>query len=42
VLIMASKLVRIARELAELTEMVERRARQRDQDEARAEEAMPR
>jgi heme exporter protein D len=42
VLIMASKLVRIARDLAELTEVVERRARQRDQDEAPAEEAMPR
>jgi hypothetical protein len=40
VAIMASKLVRIARELGELTEIVERR--DRDELEAGAEEAVPR
>jgi hypothetical protein len=42
VVIMASKLVRIARELGELTEIVERRAQKRDRDEAAAGEAVPR
>jgi hypothetical protein len=42
VVIMASKLVRIARELGELTEIVERRAQQRERDEAPAGEALPR
>jgi hypothetical protein len=40
VTIMASKLVRIARELGELTELLDRR--RRDQLEAEAEEAVPR
>jgi hypothetical protein len=43
VAIMAGKLVRIARELGELTELVERRdGRQRDELEERAGEAVPR
>jgi hypothetical protein len=42
VAIMASKLVRIGRELGELTEIVDRRDRQRQTDEAPAEEAVRR
>jgi heme exporter protein D len=42
VAIMASKLVRIARELGELTEIVDRRDRQRQIDDAPAEEAVRR
>jgi len=42
VAIMASKLVRIARELGELTEIVDRRAQQRETDDAPAGEAVPR
>ena len=42
VAIMASKLVRIARELGELTEIVDRHDRQRETDDAPAEEAVRR
>ena len=42
VAIMASKLVRIARELGELTEIVDRRDRHRETDDAPAGEAVPR
>ena len=42
VAIMASKLVRIARELGEVADLVEQRAQQRDADEAPAGEAVPR
>ena len=42
VAIMAFKLVRIARELGEVADLVERRAEQRDADEAPAGEAVPR
>jgi hypothetical protein len=42
VAIMASKLVRIARELGELTEIVDRRDRERQTDDAPAEEVVRR
>ena len=42
VTIMASKLVRIARELGELTELLDRRRRRDDDREAETERAVPR
>jgi hypothetical protein len=42
VAIMASKLVRIARELGELTELLDRRRRRNDELDAEAERAVPR
>jgi len=42
VAIMAFKLVRIARELGEVADLVEQRAQQRDADAAHAGEAVPR
>ena len=42
VAIMASKLVRIARELGEVADLVERRAQQAEADETPAGEAVPR